>query len=263
VLVNLEMERIALLADRLHLPQLATALPILAEEAARKEQSYSEFLLRLLEEEVRAADIRAQEMMLRLASFPFRRTLEDFDFSFQPSVSQKQLREFAGCAYVERAENVILLGPPGVGKTHLAVALGLSAIAKRLHVKFTTVAAMVATLSQALKAGSYPARLRTYLRPSVLILDEIGFLPLEAGQASLLFEVISRRYERGSIILTSNKSYGEWAEIFSGDEVIATAMLDRLLHHATTITIKGQSYRLKDKQRAGLVARRKENEENE
>ena len=116
--------------------------------------------------------------------------------------------------------------------------------------KFTTVAAMVANLSQALKAGTYPARLRTYLRPSVLILDEIGFLPLEAGQASLLFEVISRRYERGSIILTSNKSYAEWAEIFSGDEVIATAMLDRLLHHATTITIKGQSYRLKDK-RAG------------
>jgi DNA replication protein DnaC len=263
VLVNLEMERIALLADRLHLPQLATALPILAEEAARKEKSYSEFLLGLLEEEVRAADIRAQEMMLRLASFPFRRTLDDFDFSFQPSVSQKQLREFSGCAYVERAENVILLGPPGVGKTHLAVALGLSAINKRLHVKFTTVAAMVANLSQALKAGAYPARLRTYLRPSVLILDEIGFLPLEAGQASLLFEVISRRYERGSIILTSNKSYGEWAEIFSGDEVIATAMLDRLLHHATTITIKGQSYRLKDKQRAGLVARRKEKEENE
>ena len=110
---------------------------------------------------------------------------------------------------------------------------------------------MVANLSQALKAGTYPARLRTYLRPSVLILDEIGFLPLEAGQASLLFEVISRRYERGSIILTSNKSYAEWAEIFSGDEVIATAMLDRLLHHATTITIKGQSYRLKDKARAG------------
>lgn len=259
--MNLETERIALLADRLHLPQLATALPILAEEAARKEQSYSEFLLGLLEEEVRAADIRAQDMMLRLASFPFRRALEDFDFSFQPSVSQKQLREFAGCAYVERAENVILLGPPGVGKTHLAVALGLSAINKRLHVKFTTVAAMVGNLSQALKAGTYAARLRTYLRPSVLILDEIGFLPLEAGQASLLFEVISRRYERGSIILTSNKSYAEWAEIFSGDEVIATAMLDRLLHHATTITIKGQSYRLKDKQRAGLVARRKEKEE--
>jgi DNA replication protein DnaC len=259
--VNLEMERIALLADRLHLPQLTTALPILAEDAARKEQSYSEFLLGLLEEEVRAADVRAQDMMLRLASFPFRRTLDDFDFSFQPSVGQKQLRELASCAYVERAENIILLGPPGVGKTHLAVALGLSAINKRLHVKFTTVAAMVSNLSQALKAGTYAARLRTYLRPSVLILDEIGFLPLEAGQVSLLFEVISRRYERGSIILTSNKSYAEWAEIFSGDEVIATAMLDRLLHHATTITIKGQSYRLKDKQRAGLVARRKEKEE--
>ena len=245
--MNLEMERI----------------PLLAEEAARKDKSYSEFLLGLLEEEVRAADARAQEMMLRLASFPFRRTLEDFDFSFQPSIQKKQLRELAGCTYVERAENVILLGPPGVGKTHLAVALGLAAIGRRLHVKFTSVAAMVANLTQAMKAGTYASRLRTYIRPSVLILDEIGFLPLEAGQASLLFEVVSRRYERGSIILTSNKSYGEWAEIFSGDEVIATAMLDRLLHHATTITIKGESYRLKDKQRAGLVARRKENRENE
>jgi DNA replication protein DnaC len=261
--VNLELERIALLADRLHLPQLSHSLPLLAEEAAKKEQSYSEFLLGLLEEEVRAADLRAQEMMLRLASFPFRRTLEDFDFTFQPSVSQKQLRELAGCAYVQRAENVILLGPPGVGKTHLAVALGLAAIQRRLHVKFTTVAAMVANLSQALKAGTYAPRLRTYLRPSVLILDEIGFLPLEAGQASLLFEVISRRYERGSIILTSNKSYAEWAEIFSGDEVIATAMLDRLLHHATTISIKGESYRLKDKRRAGLIGKRKEKEESE
>jgi DNA replication protein DnaC len=261
--VNLELERIALLADRLHLPQLTSTLPLLAEEAAKKERSYSEFLLGLLEEEVRAADLRAQEMMLRLASFPFRRTLDDFDFSFQPSVNQKQLRELAGCAYVERAENVILLGPPGVGKTHLAVGLGLAAIHKRLHVKFTTVAAMVSSLSQALKAGSYAPRLRTYLRPSVLILDEIGFLPLEAGQASLLFEVISRRYERGSIILTSNKSYAEWAEIFSGDEVIATAMLDRLLHHATTISIKGESYRLKEKKRAGLMGMKKEEKESE
>lgn len=261
--MNLETERIALLADRLHLPQLTTSLPLHAEKAAKNEQSYSEFLLGLLEEEVRAADLRAQEMMLRLASFPFRRTLEDFDFTFQPSVSQKQLKELAACAYVERAENVILLGPPGVGKTHLAVALGLAAIGRRLHVKFTTVAAMVTNLNQALKAGGYTPRLRTYLRPSVLILDEIGFLPLEGGQASLLFEVISRRYERGSIILTSNKSYAEWAEIFSGDEVIATAMLDRLLHHATTISIKGESYRLKDKRRAGLIGKRKEKEETE
>lgn len=261
--MNLELERIALLADRLHLPQLTATLPLLAEEAAKKEKSYSEFLLGLLEEEVRAADLRAQEMMLRLASFPFRRTLDDFDFSFQPSVNQKQLRELTTCAYVGRAENVILLGPPGVGKTHLAIALGLAAIHQRLHVKFTTVAAMVANLNQALKLGTYPSRLRTYLRPSVLILDEIGFLPLEAGQASLLFEVISRRYERGSIILTSNKSYAEWAEIFSGDEVIATAMLDRLLHHATTISIKGESYRLKEKKRAGLMGLRREEKETE
>ena len=124
--MNLEMERIALLADRLHLPQLTTSLAASwPKRRPARSRATSEFLLGLLEEEVRAADLRAQEMMLRLASFPFRRTLDDFDFSFQPSVNQKQLRELAGCAYVERAENVILLGPPGVGKTHLAVALGL------------------------------------------------------------------------------------------------------------------------------------------
>ncbi len=187
--------------------------------------------------------------MLASGVAPFRRTLEDFDFSFQPSVKQRQLRELAGCAFIERRENVIFLGPPGVGKTHLAVALATSH-QKRQQVKFTTAAALVASLADAERSAPLPAP-AVFTGPSLLIIDEIGFLPLDAEQASLLFEVISRRYEHGSIILTSNKSYGEWAEVFSGDAVIATAILDRLLHHATTITIKGQSYRLKDKSGPG------------
>jgi len=135
------------------------------------------------------------------------------------------------------------------------VALGLIAVSRRMHVKFTTCADMVDSLSKAAETGNFQNRLKVYFKPSMLIIDEIGFLPLDASQANLLFQVVCRRYEHGSIILTSNKSYGEWAEVFSGDGVIASAILDRLLHHSTTISIKGQSYRLKDKRKSGILGK--------
>jgi DNA replication protein DnaC len=260
--VNLEQERLALLGERLGLPHLAGAAPLLAEEAVKREESYTGFLVRVLEAEAQAADRRAEETLLKLATFPFRRSLDDFDFAFQPSVAERQLRELASCAFIERHENVVFLGPPGVGKSHLAVALGLAAVKRRLKVKFTTAANMVASLAQAERQGTFARRVLTYTRPSLLILDEIGFLPLDAAQGSLLFQVLSHRYERGSVILTSNKSYGEWAEVFSGDAVLATAILDRLLHHSTTIAIRGQSYRLKDKKRAGLIETKEDAKKN-
>jgi DNA replication protein DnaC len=256
--VSLEVERIALHAERLGLHTVADAAPLLAEEAAKKNQSYTEFLERILRHEAEAADSRATDMIMKTASFPFLRTLEDFDFAFQASVSRKQMRELGSCSFIERKENLIFLGPPGVGKSHLAVALGMEAAKRRLKVKFTTCADMVTSLAQASRLGTYAARLRNYVRPSLLIIDEIGFLPLGAEEANLLFHVISHRYERGSIILTSNKSYGEWAEIFSGDAVIASAILDRLLHHSTTIAIRGQSYRLRDKLKAGIMTNKEE-----
>jgi DNA replication protein DnaC len=251
--VNLADERIERLSEKLHLPDVPALLGVLAQEAVTKEWSFTDFAEVLLQAQADAADARAADTIQRLAGFPMRKTLGEFDYSFQPSVNKKQVAELASCAFVERAENVVLLGPPGVGKTHLAIALGAEAAKRRMQVKFTTAARLVASLSEARTAGTFSRRLQSFVRPRLLIVDEVGFLPLDASEASLLFEVVCRRYERGSIVLTSNKSYGEWGEVFSGDTVIATAILDRLLHHSTTISIKGESYRLKDKRKAGIV----------
>ncbi|MDP2299524.1 MAG: IS21-like element helper ATPase IstB [Coriobacteriia bacterium] len=251
--MNLADERIERLSEKLHLPDVPALLGVLAQEAVTKEWSFTDFAEVLLQAQADAADARAADTIQRLAGFPMRKTLDEFDYSFQPSVNKKQVAELASCAFVERAENVVLLGPPGVGKTHLAIALGAEAAKRRMQVKFTTAARLVASLSEARTAGTFSRRLQSFVRPRLLIVDEVGFLPLDASEASLLFEVVCRRYERGSIVLTSNKSYGEWGEVFSGDTVIATAILDRLLHHSTTISIKGESYRLKDKRKAGIV----------
>ncbi len=252
--MNLAEERLEHLASKLRLPDVPALVPALAQEAAAKEWSFADFAEALLAAQSEAADTRACDTLQRLAGFPWRKTISDFDFPFQPTLNKKQITELASCAFVERAENVVLLGPPGVGKTHLAIALGAEAAKRRMQVKFTTAARLVASLSEARTAGTFSRRLQGFVRPKLLVVDEVGFLPLDASEASLLFEVVCRRYEKGSIVLTSNKSYGEWGEVFSGDTVIATAILDRLLHHSTTISIKGESYRLKDKKKAGIVA---------
>lgn len=237
--------------DQLRLRHCLAALDRVCADASREQISYAEFLDRLLEEEQAARAQRNVEVKTRLAHLPYHKTMADFDYSFQPGVDKKQVADLMTLRFVDQAENVVLLGPPGVGKTHIATALAVRAIDQGATVYFLTLQRFVDYLAEG--PDTVGAKLRVLLRPKLLVLDEVGYLPLSQQAATWLFELVSRRYERGSIILTSNKSYGDWASLFP-DVAIASAILDRLLHHATTINIRGgQSYRLKDKRRAGLL----------
>jgi DNA replication protein DnaC len=253
------LERLQQTLAALSLTAVEQRVESILEQASKGEPSYGDFLLEVLTTEVEARRQRYLKTRLQLAHLPYMKTFEQFDFSFQPSIDERQVKELRTLRFIHEASNVILLGPPGVGKTHLAVALAESAIRAGQPAYFMTAHDLVDDLGRAYREGRLDRRMKVYLAPKVLVVDEMGYLPMDELGATIFFQLVSARYERGSIILTSNKSYGDWGGVF-GDPIIATAILDRLLHHSTTINIRGESYRLKDRRRAGLLAGREQQE---
>ena len=242
---GLVADRIRRHAERLLLHHLADEAPALAARAEAAQLGYLDFLDQVLEEEVGVREGRRFRNALKLSGLPHHKTLDEFDFAFQADLDPRRVRDLAALGFVRARSNVALLGPPGVGKTHIAVALAVAACQAGFSIYSASVDDLVRQLREAEAVGRFAKKLQTYLKPAVLVLDEVGYLPLSRAEANMLFQLVGRRYERGSIILTSNKAFSEWGAI-TGDEVLATAILDRLLHHCDVLTINGPSYRLKD-----------------
>ncbi len=248
---NFSYERLHSNLQYLKLNTIEELLDNYLEIAARDSKTTMEVLDHLFEQEKKRREFTAIERRMKSAAFPVKKTLDEFDFEFQKSIDKKVIEDLSTLRFIHNSENVVFLGPPGVGKSHLAIALGIEAVKAGISVYFTNTGNIIEKLKTANREGMLERKLRDLMKYKLLIIDEIGYLPFDEEGAHCLFQLISRRYEKSSTILTSNKSYGEWGEIFK-DHVIAAAVLDRILHHSTTINIKGESYRLKERKKQGL-----------
>lgn len=254
--MNLQTDRIQALCEELRLPGVWENHGALATSAAETEQSFVDFLEAALNAERDSRRARSAATMIRMAGFPATKTLEDYDFKFATTAPKRSIEALASLSFIARTENLVFLGPSGVGKTHLAIALGHKAASAGIKTRFTTAADLILQVEAAARNSGLATFLKGLSRYSLLIIDEIGYLPLAREQAHLFFQIIASRYERGSLIMTSNLSFGTWDQAFAGDRVLTAAMLDRLLHHSQVIQINGESYRLKDKRKAGLIGAR-------
>lgn len=248
-----ELEQTRMMLESLGLSQAAVTLDAQLDYATRTEITYLDFLNRLLGDESDFRRKRSEETRLRLSRLPQKKTLDEFDFKFQPGLDERQIRELATLSFIYRQENVILLGPPGVGKSHIAISLAVEAIRQGLSVYFVSMERLLDDLRRANNEGRLHHRWKVYQRPGLLVIDEIGYAQLDRASGNLFFQLVCSRYEKGSMIITSNKGFGEWGELM-GDVPLATAILDRLLHHAHVVNIRGQSYRMKARMKAGLNA---------
>jgi DNA replication protein DnaC len=248
---NFSYERLHSNLQYLKLNTIEELLDNYLEIAARDSKTTMEVLDYLFEQEKKHREATAFEKRMKSAAFPVKKTLEEFDFEFQSSIDKKVIEDLETLRFVHNAENVVLLGPPGVGKSHLAIALGVEVAEAGVSVYFTNSGNLIERLKIANREGTLEKKLKGLMKFKVLIIDEMGYLPFDEEGAHCLFQLISRRYEKSSTIFTSNKSYGEWGEIFK-DHIIAAAVLDRILHHCTTINIKGESYRLKERKKQGI-----------
>ena len=228
----------------LKMPRALEVLDVALRGIERGETTALEAIDILLAEEVTLRENRRVKMALQMARLSAVKTLAGFDFSFQPSLDRNRIMALAGLQFIDRAEAVHLIGPPGTGKTHLSLALGVEAVKAGRSVYFCALADLLGQLARAEREGRLQERIRFFCRPALLIVDEIGYLPVVPGGGNLFFQLVNARYERGAMILTSNRGFAEWGEVF-GDPVVATALLDRLLHHAVVVQIEGSSYRLR------------------
>jgi len=237
-------ERVNENLQRLKLNRIQDVFDDMVKQAESSKLSYMAFIDQLLTEEVATKEDRRLKAALRTAGLPFEKTIEEYDFSFHPDLDKKSVMTLFDLAFIEQKENVMFLGPPGVGKSHLAVSLAVKAAHFGVTIYFTTMAELMVKLKQD-AADNRIGKGRSYLKSGLLIVDEVGYMPIDRKEAHLFFQFVCYRYEKSSIIMTSNKSFAEWEDVF-GDPVIATAILDRLLHHSHVINIKGNSYRLKE-----------------
>jgi DNA replication protein DnaC len=215
------------------------------EQAIKEKLSYMEFLELLIEDELTNRKDNSYKKRFQKAHFPFTKTLEEYDFNFQPTLNHQEIYNLATCEFIRKKENIVFIGPPGTGKTHLSVSIGIKALQQGYKVIFTTVSDMMSALFESKADNSYAQKLRYYLSCDLLILDELGFRKLNEQIVDQFYEIVSQRYEKGSLIITSNKTFDEWGHIF-WDSILVSAILDRIVHHCHLVLIKGESFRMKE-----------------